>query len=86
MKPASFISGLSKVRITSPSVSALSRAVLADRLAVDGQRVLVDQLVRHQFAHHGRHAAGAMIFLAEINPGRLQFTSSGTSWPSSPNP
>ncbi len=31
----------------------------------------MDALVRHQFAHHRRHAAGAMIFLAEIEAGRL---------------
>ena len=31
----------------------------------------MDALVRHQFAHHRRHAAGAVIFLAEIEAGRL---------------
>ena len=31
----------------------------------------MDALVLHQFAHHGRHAAGAVIFLAEIEAGRL---------------
>ena len=31
----------------------------------------MDALVLHQFAHHGRHAAGAVIFLAEIEAGGL---------------
>jgi len=31
----------------------------------------MDALVRHQFAHHRGHAAGAVIFLAEIEAGRL---------------
>ena len=46
-------------------------AVLAHGAAVDGDGVFMDALVRHQFAHHRRHAAGAMIFLAEIEAGRL---------------
>ena len=32
----------------------------------------MDFLVRHQFANHRRHAAGAVKFLAEIETGRLQ--------------
>ena len=47
-------------------------AVLADGLAVDGQRVLVDQPLRHQLADHRRHAAGMVVVLAEILAGRLQ--------------
>ena len=31
----------------------------------------MDALVRHQFAHHRGHAAGAVIFLAEVEAGRL---------------
>ena len=46
-------------------------AVFAHGLAVDGQRVLVDALVLDQLAHHGGHAAGAVIFLAEIEARRL---------------
>ena len=46
-------------------------AVLAHAAAVHRDRVLVDALVLHQFAHHGRHAAGAVEFLAEIEAGRL---------------
>ena len=46
-------------------------AIVAHGAAVDGHGVFMDALVRHQFAHHRRHAAGAVIFLAEIEAGRL---------------
>ena len=46
-------------------------AVLAHGVTVDGPGVLVDALVRHQFAHHGGQAAGSVVFLAEIEAGRL---------------
>ena len=52
-------------------------AVLADRLAVDGQRVLVDELALHQLVDHRRHAAGAMELLAEILAGRLHVDEQG---------
>ena len=48
-------------------------AVGADRLPVRRHRIRVrQQLVAHQFADHRRHAAGAVIVLAQIFPGRLQ--------------
>ena len=46
-------------------------AVLADGLAVDGRGVLADQPLLHQFADHGRHAAGMVEVLAQILAGRL---------------
>jgi hypothetical protein len=46
-------------------------AIDAHGAAVDGHGVFMDALVLHQFAHHRRHAAGAVIFLAEIETGRL---------------
>ena len=41
-------------------------AVFSHRLAVDGQRVLMDELALHQFVDDRRNAAGAVIFFAKI--------------------
>ena len=49
----------------------LAPAVLADGRARAGQRALVDLAGTDQFRKHGRQAAGAIIFLAEIFAGRL---------------
>ena len=46
-------------------------AVLAHRLAVHGQRLLMDELALHQFVDDRRNAAGAVIFFAEVFAGGL---------------
>ena len=71
MKPAFSLRGFSIGKMTSAIVRFRLGAVLADRLAVDGQRVLVDELALHQLVDDGGHAAGPMEFLAEILAGGL---------------
>ena len=66
MKPASCFSGWSNGRMTCSSSIAAPRQLSPMRAAVDGQRVLADQPVRHQLGDHRRHAAGAVVILAEI--------------------
>jgi len=46
-------------------------AIVAHGVAVDGHGAFMDALMPHQLADHRRHAAGAVIFLAEIEAGRL---------------
>ena len=71
LKPAFARSGLSYGRMTSRVGDLGLGDVLADGLAVDGERVAVEPAGREQFVHHRRHAAGAIIFLAEIFARRL---------------
>ena len=52
-------------------VRARLGAILAHRLAVDGQRLLMDELALHQFVDDRRNAAGAMELLAQIFARRL---------------
>ena len=73
MKPASVFSGLATGLDDLGILVVDVRAVLAHRLAVDGQRIGMRQQARlHQFDDHRRHAAGMVIVLAEIFAGRLQ--------------
>ena len=72
MKPASSISGRSNGRMTRSSSIAAPRQFSPMRAAVDGQRGLVDQALLHQLVDDRRHAAGAVVILAEIFAGRLQ--------------
>ena len=46
-------------------------AVFSHRLAVDGQRLLMDELALHQFVDDRRNAAGAVIFFAKVFAGGL---------------
>ena len=47
-------------------------AIVADRLAVRGHRVFMDQPLLHQFGDHRWHAAGMVIIFAEILAGGLE--------------
>ena len=46
-------------------------AVFSNRLAVDGQRLLMDELALHELVDDRRNAAGPVILLAEVFAGRL---------------
>src|ERR1700722_7704867 len=46
-------------------------AVFTHRLAVDGQRLLVDELALHELVNDSRDAARAVIFFAKVFPSRL---------------
>ena len=71
MNPAFSFSGLLDRQNDVGIVGARLGAILADRLAVDGQRFLMNELALHQFVDDRGNAAGAMELLAQIFARRL---------------
>ena len=65
-------SGSSKARMTAVVQDLPPAAVLADRAAVDGEGTLADEPLLHQLVDHRRHAAGAVVVLAQVLARRLQ--------------
>ena len=70
-KPASSFNGLSIGDDDVVIVRMDLGAIFSHRLAVDGQRLLMDELALHQFVDDRRNAAGAVIFFAKVFAGGL---------------